>query len=257
MNAPTLQTAIDLAVAGGDTVRLTLSNPPEAVSLLILHKTIRADNWTQAAKALATTIDIDGLAEGVVHEFCAVAIDGAGAYSLPSRPLRAIPTKGEGPISRRIEKDVISALETITEAQGHFDDVDKVYRFSFPVDVTNESGLFLVVNFAHVDHELSDFGSGGVIDQHEMDVFVGGGRNGRDGSEDWTPDSIHEMLASVQIALEEDPERSGLAIDTIPTDDILDPQTLGQLRSMADAMAAKKFRITYMTPRSDPYANAA
>lgn len=251
MNAPTLTSATDLE--SGSSVRLALTPPAEAEYIVVHHKDVTSSAWSTSRVAAATSLDVTGLTEGKVYEFLLVAEDGSGAYSLPSRPLRCVPTTGEGSVLRRIEKNVVTALGTIMTVDGHFDDVDNVYRYTFPVDTVDESGFFIIAAFGDDQSEFAAHHGADVIDERTLDVFVGAGRKGRDGTSDWIPDSVHEMLASIQIALQEDPERGGLALNTEPAGAVISPE---ELAAMADAVAAQKFTITYRTYRSAPHSSA-
>ena len=250
MNDPIINNAIDLET--GSSVRLELTLPEEATDLVIRYRLIGDRVWTDQTIEVTDTVDCTGLTEDRKHEFVAIAVDVFGDYSLPSIPVRITPTSGEGPISRRIEKDIIETLENVTSDEGFFDTVDQVYRFSFPIN-KGDDDFFIALGFTSIGREDAVL-IGDRIDLRPFDMYVVAGRTGRDGSSDWIPDSIHNMMNAIQSALAEDPERNGLALDTIPGPVITDPDDLGELTKVADAMVALRFTINFRTYRTDPSA---
>lgn len=249
--APTL---VSLASgSAGTTIDGVVVVPAGVDDLKVLYRATTASAWTELDVSPAdTSFEISGLTEGELVEVCVVGLDAAAEPSLPSITMRRTPASDALPIGRRIEKDVVAALEAVATTAGDFDDMDRVWRFSFPVDVTGQSGMFAIVAFPSVEHQVVAHSGNDVIDDCRMRVEIAIARNGRDGTEDWIADSAHQMLASIQIALMADTTRGGYAIDTTHQSDGLSENQ----ERMGDAVAGATYGIYYRTYRSNPLRNA-
>lgn len=248
MSAPNITNLVNDGT--GDSVTLTLTFDPADVGTIVVYRRTVDTSWsTKVVTPPDASVQVDSLDDGYLYEFAAVAVDVSGDFSLPSVTRRVTCTSSDLPHSRQIEKDVLATIGSISTSGGAFDDMDRVWRFSFPVDVTLQKGFYAIVSFSNVDHEQLAQRGLDAIDDCRITVTIILGVDGRDGSEDWIPDKAHQALAAVKMALMDDPSRSSLAIDTVHTSDILTPE----IDRLADAVCACTFEITYRTLRKNPY----
>lgn len=250
MNAPIITSIEDLKT--GTDVRINLTNPVEAVSLIVMYQDLTSSGFTESAQALSSQVDIE-MPLSRFYAFVVVAVDADGNYSLPSNLVRCLPTDGDGSVERRIEKEIIATLETITATNGYFDTVDKVYRVSYRIDAELEDDFFLLVAFDTVDHEFAAHYGTDVIDTQTMNVVVAACHKGRSTDEDWIPDTVDDMFTAIQAAIFEDRSRSGLALDTTP---LMDDMRPSELQGVTDAVCTKTFSVEFRTLREDTHANA-
>ena len=250
MIAPVISSIIDLK--SGTTVRITLDNPVDAVSFIVLYQDLTSQGWTEKAEALATAIDIV-MPSSRFYAFIVVAVDVSGNYSLPSNKINCLPTSGSGSVQRQIEKNIIATLETITTTNGYFDTVNDVTRIEYRVDAELEGDFFLLVAFDDVTEDFAAHYGLDVIDSKVTSVIVAACHKGRTTDDSWIADTGDDMLTAVQAAIFEDRSRGSLALDTDPQGDTLRPE---ELKRMADAVAVKNFNVIYRTLRTDTHANA-
>jgi len=250
MDAPVISSITDLGT--GTDVRIALTNPVEAVSLIVMYQDLTSQGWTQSAQALATSIDIE-MPLSRFYAFVVVAVDVSGNYSLPSNKIHCLPTNGNGSVQRQIEKNIIATLETITTTNGYFDDVDNVTRIQYRVDGEQEGDFFLLVAFDDVTEDFAAHYGLDVIDSKVTSVIVALAHKNRTDADDWIMDTTDDMLTAVQAAIFEDRSRGSLALDTMPMGDSLRPE---ELNGFADAVGVKRFNVIYRTLRTDTHANA-
>ena len=258
VNAPTLVSALDATAAGGDTVNLTII-PPAAGDYdhtQILYRVVGASAWTPGAtytgaQGESGTEVVDGLTSGALYEFLLYALDGSDNAGPPSISKRAIPTTGDGTRARRIEKNILSTLNGILASEGMFEDVGEVIRYDHTFDAESLSGFFVVVRFSTMTKEtLAQVGANAVSDA-TMKVDVLSCYQGRDTSDaTWVADKTHDMLGALTLAIMEDVRRGELAIDTVPIDEEIGPET--EIR-IADAVALSSFEVLFRHDRANPY----
>jgi len=247
MTAPALVSLTDDGT--GDSLTAVIDYGMGVAKLDLLYREVGATAWSTVTEdPAASPVSITGLTDGVLYEALAVGYDSLGDLTLPSLTLRAVPRSSAYTVRRRIERDVVATIGAITTVGGHFDDMARVWRFEYPVDVTGQKGMFAIVAFPNTRHEqLAQRGTDAVDDCH-LTVEIGIGREGRDGTEGWIADSENDMLAALQVALMEDPTRGGLAIDTVHVADSMRDE-----ERMTDATVAMSFEIHYRTMRRNPY----
>ena len=250
MDAPVVSSIADLKT--GTAVRIALTNPIEAVSLIVMYQDLTSQGWTNSPQALATSIDIT-MSLSRFYAFVVVAVDTSGNYSLPSNKIHCLPTSGTGSVQRQIEKNIIATLETITTVNGYFDDVDNVTRIQYMVDGEQQGDFFLLVAFDDVTEDFAAHYGLDVIDSKVTSVTVIASHANRTDGDDWIMDTIDDMLTAVQAAIFEDRSRGSLALDTDPQGDGLRPE---DIKDFADAVGAKRFNVIYRTLRTDTHANA-
>lgn len=261
VNEPTLSNAVDKEAVAGDAVTLTLT-PPTAGDYdhcQILYRKITPTEtaWTTGPTVVGvqgtqTTQNVDSLGTGDMYEFQVYAVDGAGNAGPPSIPRRAIPTTGSGPISLRIENDIKTALEAITQANGHYDTIQDCWIYRFPKDMEGQDGLWIALRCATVRYTDGPLIGADAIINGALIAHVLACHHGRDTSDAaWIREKAHKLIAAVQMAILSDQTRSGLAISTKHGDAILTPDD--DVRKVADAVAYTDFTINYRHKEQNPY----
>lgn len=254
INAPTLSSAIDKAVALGDTVTLNLT-PPAAGDYdhtQILYRLPSASTWTEGptytgAQGTAGTVDVTSLTAGLRYEFLTYAVDAGGVIGPPSTPARAVPTKSGRTIQQRIIDNLVAALAAITQAGGAFADAAQVIVCRYRPDTDAWSGFNILAAPQEATKDANVVrGGGAVIEDVTLPVVVAGlYYETRDTTDaDWEANAIHGMLAAISAAVLDDRTRGGLAINTTEPRAIEIPSD-ADLRTLAPATCEIHFEIRF------------
>jgi len=220
LDAPTWTSLVDAAAVGGDTLTATVVRNSSGHAVRVYTRLDGATSWTLSGTVASGTgsssgsLTIASLTTGKVYEAVLVSYSSPDV-SIPSTPLRAIPTTGTGSIPERAVANIMAAVETITTANGYYASVAAVFRGGpEPLKAVGYPHAFVQVG----DGSCVDFatvgGQGLTEDRLPVTVWL---VQRAHGDESYPQEEAIRAHNAIVRAVMADPYRASTAVDTIPT----------------------------------------
>lgn len=235
----------------GTSVTATVAGDDDVTNQLYYREQGQA-TWTKGASRVDDgTIPQTGLLANTWYSFIVIS-ELAGESSVPSICRHCYVTATDDSVVEQIAENLQATINAITLANGWHQDLVAVRptRIGFEADAAPEDGKVVIIQQdPEADEELSAEGNVAMqawLQPFALVAFV----IASDADTTAIDTRLNQVRADIEQKLQQDPGRSGLAIDTVPMGSIHFSEGPGVTGIVVVV------GVRYRTRRNDPYQNA-